>query len=151
MGSPFYGHLPQCFILASKAAFFFGELFRRATPLPSLRQNLGFVGADGLHKLIPHRHALPETMVIPDGAKGQPLGFLEQGQATRGIASPFQLPQHVNGFQQGQQQRALHVTPPNHPGRHPIDAGIKIVQTDVHPVQIIPAHQLLGDRFQLIR
>ena len=38
----------------------------------------------------------------------------------------------------------------DHPGRHAVDAGVEKVEADVHAAEEVAAHNLLGDRLQIV-
>ncbi len=71
---------------------------------------------------------------------------LQQGQTGGVVTVSFQLAQLFRRFQQGAQQRFLHVAGANHPCRDAVNRGVEEIETDVHAVEQVVTDDFAGDR-----
>ena len=88
--------------------------------------------------------------MIPDGAEGQRLEFLEQRQPRGSIALGLERRRASRRLEQGEQERLEHVPRADDPGGHAVDAGVEEVEADVDAVEVVAADDLLRDRLQLV-
>jgi hypothetical protein len=114
-------------------------------------KDVDFVAFDVVQPCAADRDARTQAVVIPDGAVGERLEFFLQRQAGGQVAGGFGRAQQVDGFDQGQQQGFDHAPRADDPGGDAVDAGVEEVQADVDSLQVIAAHQFLGDRLQFVR
>ena len=62
----------------------------------------------------------------------------------------LERPQRRRRLEQRLEQRLDHVARADGPGRDPVDAGVEVVQSDVHAIEEVPAHQLQRHRLELV-
>ena len=86
---------------------------------------------------IPTGTPLCQTVVIPDSAGRHGFEFFLQSQAAGIISLDLILVENGPRLQQGNQQGPQGVAGANRPGCQAVDAGVKVVQPDMNPLQCI--------------
>ena len=102
-----------------------------------IAQDVFFVALDFLQPHRPDWRALLQTVIIPNRAEWQCFGFLHQGQPRSVIALAFQLLVLGVRLEHGAAQGAQHVARADDPRCDTVDAGVKVIQTDVRAPEVI--------------
>src|SRR5262245_37081815 len=89
-------------------------------------------------------NALLLAVVVPDRAEGEGLQLFKEREAGGVAPFGFQRAQAGRRLQQREEERLDHAARADDPGRHPVDAGVEEVQTDVNALQEVAAYQLLA-------
>src|ERR1043165_957404 len=99
--------------------------------LPPPPQYLPLIPPHFLQPCLPHRHPFALAVMIPHRPKRQRLRLFLQDQPCRVISLLFRRA-YPRRLQHREKQRPQHIPRPDHPRRHAIDAGIEIIQPNMH-------------------
>ena len=91
-----------------------------------------------------------EVEVVEDGAEGEGLGFLEEGEALEVLTSILVLAQLGEGLEEGLEEALLGSARSYYICSDAVDAGVEVVETDVGAVEGIGADELLEEVQRLV-